>query len=327
MVAFIYNQLPEARKQMFEVNFVTPDNLAQVQRMLPELKGTPSLFDLSTNTNVAPGDPTLYAMLQLAYSWNVLIRLAQLHPDCVVYDTKFDGMIRAMMQQSRPDPRMAHADPRMAEADPRMAEAEPRAAPRNQQELLAYIVSLPLPRGREEQAAFLRQVKQQLGYIPLEIIAKINDHSQTGKVVTGTTVTKDIRAFSGLTPKAAEELKKLAGAPLGDPQLDAIIGTTKLESPFVDVGPDDSYEMAAVIQSGDTVLSEIDNDNTFQDTLSKTDPRMFAVTAPGEAPVSGLAPAGLPESTRRYLDQMRAQLEAKHGSQGQQQPASNVRPI
>lgn len=97
MVAFVYNKLPETRKQLFDVNFVTAENIHQMQRMLPELKGTPSLFDMQTNTNVMPGDATLFAMLQLAHSWSIPVRLAELHPDCIVYDQKFDSAIRATL--------------------------------------------------------------------------------------------------------------------------------------------------------------------------------------------------------------------------------------
>lgn len=105
--------------------------------------------------------------------------------------------------------------------------------------MIAYIISLPLPREREQQAEFLRQVKNELGFIPVEIIAKINESSQTGKMINGMTVAKDMNAFSQVNPKVAEELKKLAGAPLGDAHLDMIIGTTKLDSPFVDYTEDD----------------------------------------------------------------------------------------
>jgi hypothetical protein len=93
IAAFIYNKLPDAKKMLYQVNFITPENLSQVRESFPMVDGTPMVVDMHTGTPVRSGDATVMAMLQLAYSWGMRIVLAELHPSCAQFDQAFAAMI------------------------------------------------------------------------------------------------------------------------------------------------------------------------------------------------------------------------------------------
>jgi hypothetical protein len=93
MCAFIYNQLPEQAKGMFQVNFINPSNIAQVKMSFPFLSGTPQMYDAQNNIAVDSGDPTIFALMNMAYGAGVKVSLTQLHPMCGPYDQRFQTMI------------------------------------------------------------------------------------------------------------------------------------------------------------------------------------------------------------------------------------------
>lgn len=166
MVAFIYNEIPDAQKDNIEVVFVTSENLSQVQRVFPMLDGTPMLIDRQTGVSVKSGDATVYAMLNLAYMWGVRVRLSALSPACEPYDRQFQAMVQ-QASQARP--------------------AEPQR-PATAEDWVAHILSQPAPARQEERLEIMNRVKQALGYVPVELMAKYSQVQKDGKIVSGSFV-------------------------------------------------------------------------------------------------------------------------------------------
>jgi hypothetical protein len=191
MAAFVYNKLPDQYKLMFQVNFITAENMDQVRRSFPMVDGTPMLVDMQTGTPVRSGDATVIAMAQLAHQWGQNVLLAELHPSCAAFDQHLRGALGGAPQAARP-------------------------APRTPEELLSQLMQAPTPSTKQEKVAVMKQVKEMLGYVPNELIAKYSSVSHEGKLVKGQFVSPDLKRFE-MTREQVAELKKLEGAPLGDP--------------------------------------------------------------------------------------------------------------
>lgn len=109
------------------------------------LEGTPMLLDAQTNTPVQSGDPTIFSMMHLAYSFGVRVALAQLHPSCGVFDQRFQQMIVGMTRQQAPPTQQA---------------------PRTPEEMVEQLMSSPVPRTIEERQNVLKRVNEILGFVP-----------------------------------------------------------------------------------------------------------------------------------------------------------------
>ncbi len=151
-----------------------------------------------------------------------------------------------------------------------------------------------------------------IGYVPPELVAKYNSVSQEGKLVQGTFVSPELNKFSQMTREQQAELKKLDGAPMGDPSLDSVIGSKlgKLQTPFMCTGDDeDRYDSACMISSLDNIMSEVNFDDPMQDSLSKIPEHMLMSLASGEGAKGVMQPSGFSPETQAILDKQRQRIE------------------
>ncbi len=147
--------------------------------------------------------------------------------------------------------------------------------------------------------AILKQLKKMIGFVPPELVAKYNGVSHEGKVVQGSFVSPELSRFQQMTREQQNELKKLDGAPLGDPVLDSVIGSKlgKLDTPFVCSGDDDKYDQACMINSLDNIMGDVNHEDPMEDTLSKIPQHMLMSLSSGEGAKGIMQPKGFSPET------------------------------
>jgi hypothetical protein len=60
-----------------------------------QLQDTPALINLAERVSTESGENTLFAMMHIAMQMGARFRLADLHPQCAMFDAKFQQMLQS----------------------------------------------------------------------------------------------------------------------------------------------------------------------------------------------------------------------------------------